>query len=189
MSDPSPKVEDAGPADRPDSSEKHRAPRRRPRRSGRRGSKSSVVKGFRVTICDFPSRMSEGRLRDVVESTVGCRLISCQIARNAVTGRLERVAQAIFASRNEADRAVRILHGTTLDGERLNVRYKGMSIFTDKQTGRLASKARAAALPNSRSRIRPAGKANTAARKKDVKTHTAEELAAEAAKYMNEDDE
>jgi len=94
---------------------------------------SGVKVGYRVIVSGLLPSTTEAQVRSLF-SVVGGRILKCEIGRKEGTNRPVGVAQVIFETRAQADKAAHKLNEATVDGRVILVQSRGLYVST--KTGR-----------------------------------------------------
>jgi len=128
-----------------------------------------VAKGYRVIVSGLLPNTSEAQVRALFHEVKG-KIVRCTLGRKVGTNQPVGVAEVVYETKGQADRAAQILNKATVDGRVISVQSRGLAFFTD------AGKA-------SKKGGRGKGKGSSA-RKEKKKPVTADSLNANLDAYM-----
>jgi len=122
---------------------------RRAARVSKRDSKTAtksgdMVKGYRVIVSGLHPNTSDSQVRSIF-SGVGGRILKCTMGRQAGTNKPVGVAEVVFETSAQADKAARMLNKASVEGRIISVQARGLSFFT--KGAKTAKKGRAGAGP------------------------------------------
>jgi len=108
-----------------------RASRRAARvsKSGGSSKDSDMIKGYPVIVSGLLPSTTDAQVRSMFHS-VGGRIIKCTMGRQAGTNKPAGVAQVVFETSAQADKAARVLNKASVDGRIISVQARGLAFFT-----------------------------------------------------------
>ena len=117
------------------------------------GKNAGVLKGYRVIVSGMQRFTTEEQVRSLFRS-VGGKILKCTMGRQAGTNKPVGVAEIVYETSAQADKAARVMNKATVDGRVIAVQARGLAFFTS-QPQAPAKKAKAktpAAAPKSKSK-------------------------------------
>ena len=128
----------------PERATEDRKSRRAERVSKEAQAKSGgVLKGYRVIVSGLQRFATEEQVRSLFRS-VGGKILKCTMGREAGTNKPVGVAEIVYETSAQADKAARVMNQATVDGRVIAVKARGLAFFTT-QPAAPAKKAKGAA--------------------------------------------
>jgi len=137
--------------------------------------KGEMLKGFRVIVSGLQPTTTEAQVRSLFRA-VGGRILKCTMGRQAGTNKPVGVAEVVYETAAQADKAARTLNKASVDGRVISVQSRGLAFFTKGANAKTGKKGRSGG--------RGSGKSGAAPKKEKKKPETMESLNAALQAYM-----
>lgn len=118
------------------------------------GKNAGVLKGYRVIVSGMQRFTTEEQVRSLFRS-VGGKILKCTMGRQAGTNKPVGVAEIVYETSAQADKAARVMNKATVDGRVIAVQTRGLAFFTTQPQAsgkKKAGKAKASAASKSKSK-------------------------------------
>jgi len=98
-----------------------------------------MLKGYRVIVSGMQTNTTEAQVRSMFRS-VGGRIVKCTMGRQAGTNKPVGVAEVVFETAAQADKAARTLNKASVDGRVISVQSRGLAFITKGKASKGAKK-------------------------------------------------
>jgi len=98
-------------------------------RVGASAGTGAMTKGYRVIVSGLMPNTTEAQVRELFKSVRG-RILKCTLGRQQGTNKPVGVAEVVYETSAQADRAAQVLNKATVDGRVIAVQSRGLAFFT-----------------------------------------------------------
>ena len=116
-----------------------------------KGKNAGVLKGYRVIVSGMQRFTTEEQVRSLFRS-VGGKILKCTMGRQAGTNKPVGVAEIVYETSAQADKAARVMNKATVDGRVIAVQTRGLAFFTTQPAAAPKKAAKASAAPKGKSK-------------------------------------